>query len=108
MGKCSAVARILSVGGAVASFQEGALCKKRKLLELQMVLGLRFGAGAATSDADGAGAPALATGLCPTTLSSLHLPAPLIIKRSDTLKNRSILSFALTIPVGYLQLSYCR
>ena len=39
--------------------------KKRKLLGLQMVLGLRFGAGAATSDA-GAGAPvapALATGL---------------------------------------------
>ena len=39
--------------------------KKRKLLGLHMMLGLRFGAGAATSGA-GAGAPvapALATGL---------------------------------------------
>ena len=41
---------------AVAFFG-GALCKKRKLLGLQMVLGLRFGAGAVTSCA-GTGAPA--------------------------------------------------
>ena len=42
-----------------------ALCQKRKLLGLQMVLGLRFGDGAATSGAEAGApaAPALATGL---------------------------------------------
>jgi hypothetical protein len=59
----SPVARISSAWGC--SFIRGAADEKRKLLGLQMVMGLRFGAGTATSGA-GAGAPvapALATGL---------------------------------------------
>ena len=50
-GRCQDLIRVETV-----AFLGGAL-KKRKLLELHMVLGLRFGAGAATSGA-GAGAPA--------------------------------------------------
>ena len=47
----------VSGGGAVAFLRGLHACKKLKLLGLQMVLGLRFGAGAAISGA-GAGAPA--------------------------------------------------
>ena len=59
------------VGGGYVSFLGGVRMKKRKLLGLHMMLGLRFGAGAATSGA-GAGAPvasALATDLGPLGLS---------------------------------------